>query len=382
MIYIDNAATSWPKPPEVLKAMTDVLRRAGGNPGRSGHLLSIEAAREMYETRELIASFFHIGNPLRVIFASNVTHAINIALAGLLKPGDHVVTSSIEHNAVMRPLRNLEERGINLRIVPCACDGSLNIEDVARVVDSRTCLVVINHGSNVVGTISPVADVASIAHQAGALLLVDAAQTAGAIPIDVQKTGIDLLAFTGHKGLQGPPGIGGLIIGDNVDVSQIEPLMRGGTGSQSELEKQPEDLPDKFESGTPNIVGIAGLRAGINWIMNKGIETIREKEKELTRVLIDGLYNLPHVKVYGPLDPDKSTAVVSITVDSKQVSEIGLRLDEEFGILSRVGLHCAPAAHKTIGTFPEGTVRLAPGVFTTRDDIFAVIAAIGKLSQS
>jgi cysteine desulfurase/selenocysteine lyase len=318
---------------------------------------------------------------LRVIFVNNATHAINMALKGLLKSGDHVVTSSMEHNAVMRPLRNLEEKGTNLHIVPCASDGSLNIGDVARAVDSRTRLVVINHGSNVVGTILPVADVASIAHRVGALLLVDAAQTAGAIPIDVQAMGIDLLAFTGHKGLQGPPGIGGLIIGDNVDISQIEPLMRGGTGSQSELEKQPDYLPDKFESGTPNIVGIAGLRAGINWVTNKGVETIRAKEKELTRALIDGLCNIPYVKVYGPLDPDKSTAVVSITVDNKQVSEIGLRLDEEFGILTRVGLHCAPAAHKTIGTFSEGTVRLAPGVFTTKDDILAVIAAMRKVGQ-
>jgi cysteine desulfurase/selenocysteine lyase len=383
MIYMDNAATSWPKPPEVLKAMTDVLERAGGNPGRSGHLLSIEAARVMYETRELIARFFHIGDPLRVIFASNATHAINIALKGFLKPDDHVVTSSMEHNAVMRPLRNLEERGINLHIVPCASDGSLNnIEDVARMVDFRTRLVVINHGSNVVGTILPVADVASIAHQVGALLLVDAAQTAGVVPIDVQAMGIDLLAFSGHKGLQGPPGIGGLIIGDNVDVSQIEPLMRGGTGSQSELEEQPDDLPDKFESGTPNIVGIAGLCAGINWVMNRSIESIRGQEKEFNRALIDFLCDLPDVKAYGPLDPNKSTAVVSITVDKKQVSEIGLRLDEEFGILSRVGLHCAPAAHKTIGTFPEGTVRLAPGVFTTKDDICEVIAAIEKVSRS
>ncbi len=382
MIYLDNAATSWPKPPEVLKAMTDVLERAGGNPGRSGHLLSIEAARVMYETRELVARFFHIEDPLRVIFTNNATHAINIALNGLLKSGDRVVTSSMEHNAVMRPLRNLEKSGVNLHVVPCASDGSLNVEDVASVVDSKTRLVVINHASNVVGTILPVADIASIAHRVGALLLVDAAQATGILPIDVGAMGIDLLAFTGHKGLQGPPGIGGLVIGDNVDALQIEPLMRGGTGSQSELEEQPDELPDKFESGTPNIVGIAGLRAGINWVMDRGVEAIRAQEKELTRALIDGLIDLPDVKVYGPLDPNKSTAILSITVANKSVSEIGLRLDEEFSILSRVGLHCAPAAHKTIGTFPEGTVRLAPGVFTTKDDIRAVIAAIGKVIRS
>ncbi|MFC1974598.1 aminotransferase class V-fold PLP-dependent enzyme [Chloroflexota bacterium] len=382
MIYLDNAATSWPKPTEVLKAMTDVLERAGGNPGRSGHRLSIEAARLMYDTREDIARFFHINDPLRVIFTSNATHAINVALRGLLKPGDHVVTSSIEHNAVMRPLRSLEKQGLNLRVVSCAADGSLDVKDVAKAVNSNTRLVVINHASNVVGTLLPVAEIASLAHQVGALLLVDASQTAGAIPTDVQAMRIDLLAFTGHKGLQGPPGIGGLVIGDNVDTSQIEPLMRGGTGSQSELEEQPDDLPDKFESGTPNVVGIAGLRAGIHWIEERGIEAIQAQEKELARTLIDGLSDIPGVKVHGTLDPDRSTAIVSITVAGRRVSEIGLRLDEEYGILSRVGLHCAPAVHKTIGSFPEGTVRLAPGVFTTMDDIRTTIWAIEKVVRS
>ncbi|MBA7636224.1 putative cysteine desulfurase [subsurface metagenome] len=382
MIYLDNAATSWPKPPEVLEAMTDVLEYAGGNPGRSGHRLSIEAARVVYDAREDIAQFFHAGDPLRVIFASNATHAINIALRGLLKPGDSVVTSSMEHNAVIRPLRNLEKQGVNLHVVPCATDGSLNVEDVARTVNCNTRLVVINHASNVVGTLLPVAEVASIAHQVGAWLLVDAAQTAGAIPIDVPTMGIDLLAFTGHKGLMGPPGIGGLIISDHVDTTQIEPLIRGGTGSHSESEEQPEYLPDRFESGTPNLIGIAGLRAGIRWVVARSIEAIRLREKELTRALIDGLLGIPGVKVYGAHDADSSVAIVSITVAGKQVSEIGLRLDEEEGILSRVGLHCAPAAHKTIGSFPEGTIRLAPGVFTTMNDICATIWAIEKVVRS
>ena len=379
MIYLDNAATSWPKPPEVLNAMTDVLERAGGNPGRSGHQLSIEAMRVVYETREDIARFFHAGDPLRVIFTSNATHAINIALQGLLKPGDHVVTSSMEHNAVMRPLRSQEKLGLNLDVVPCASDGSLNIKDIAQALRSDTRLVVINHASNVVGTLLPVAEIAPLAHRAGALLLVDASQTAGAMPINIQAMWIDLLAFTGHKGLQGPPGIGGLIIGDNVDASQIEPLMRGGTGSQSELEEQPEHLPDKFESGTPNIVGIAGLRAAIHWLENRGIETIEAHKKELYRALTEGLSGIPGVKLYGPLDPDRAMAIVAMTVDGRRVSEIGLKLDEEHGILSRVGLHCAPAAHKTIGSFPEGTVRLAPGVFTTMDDIRTTIQAIEKV---
>jgi cysteine desulfurase family protein len=358
--------------------MADVLERAGGNPGRSGHRLSIAAAQVMYETREKLASFFHVRDPLRVIFTSNATHAINIALAGLLKPGDHVVTSSMEHNAVMRPLRSLEKRGLKLSVVPCASDGSLDVSDVARAVKNNTRLVVVNHASNVVGTILPVAQVASIAHRAGALLLVDAAQTAGSIPVDVQAMGVDLLAFTGHKGLLGPTGSGGLIIGDKVDASLMEPLMRGGTGSQSALEEQPNELPDKFESGTPNVIGIAGLGAGIDWIMERGIEAIRAQEEELTRVLITGLCNIPGIKVHGTLDASRSTAIVSITAAHKTVSDIGLSLDEEFGIMCRVGLHCAPAAHKTVGTFPQGTVRLATGAFTSKDDISTAVAALQK----
>ena len=382
MIYLDHAATSWPKPPEVLRAMTDVLEGAGGNPGRSGHRVSIAAARVIYDTREEISRFFGVSDPLRVIFTGNATHAINLALIGMLKPGDHVVTSSVEHNAVMRPLRRLEKKGIRLSIAPCASDGSLDVEDVTRVLTSDTRLVILAHASNVVGTLLPVAEVAVIAHQAGALLLVDAAQTAGVIPIDMTAMGIDLLAFTGHKELQGPPGIGGLVIADSIDIAQIDPLICGGTGSRSESEEQPDDLPDKFESGTANLAGIAGLGAGLRRIQDIGIEEARAHLKTLARALIDGLSALPEITVYGTLDPDRSVAVVSFTVTGRRVSEIGLRLDEEYGILSRVGLHCAPAAHRTIGSFPEGTVRLAPGVFTTMDDIQQVIQAIGRIIRS
>ena len=382
MIYLDNAATSWPKPPEILKAMTDVLERAGGNPGRSGHQLSIAAARIIYDTREEIARFFGISDPLRVIFTGNATHAINLALTGILKPGDHVVTSSMEHNAVMRPLRHLEKQGIRLSIVPCATDGSIDINNLAKAMDSSTRLVVVTHASNVVGTLLPITEIASITHQVGALLLVDAAQAAGVIPIDMRAMGIDLLAFTGHKELLGPPGIGGLVISDNVDVSQIEPLMRGGTGSRSESEEQPDDLPDKFESGTANLAGIAGLGAGLKWIMDRGIDEIRDHMKKLSQTLIDGLSTLPKVAIYGTLDSERSAAIVSFTVTGKRVSEIGLRLDEEYGVLCRVGLHCAPAAHKTIGSFPEGTVRLAPGIFTTVNDVQEAIQAISKVVRS
>ena len=379
MIYLDNAATSWPKPTEVLKAMTDVLERTGGNPGRSGHRLSIAAARTMYNTREEIAQFFGVSDPLRVIFTSNATHAINLALKGILKPGDHVVTSSMEHNSVMRPLRNLENQGIRLSLIPNASDGSLDANDMTKIITSGTRLVVMTHASNVVGTILPITEIAAITHKAGALLLVDTAQTAGAVPIDMQSMGIDLLAFTGHKELQGPPGIGGLVIADGVDVSRIEPLIHGGTGSRSESEEQPDDLPDKFESGTANLAGIAGLGAGLRWIKVRGIGEIRGHMKKLSQTLMDGLSGLPNVKIHGTLDPERSVAIISFTVAGKRVSDMGLRLDEEYGILSRVGLHCAPAAHRTIGSFPEGTVRLAPGVFNTLDDVQEAIEAISKV---
>jgi cysteine desulfurase family protein len=382
MIYLDNAATSWPKPPEVLRAMTDALERAGGNPGRSGHRLSIAAARVIYDAREEISRFFGISDPLRVIFTGNATHAVNLAMMGTLKPGDHVVTGSMEHNAVMRPLRSLEKRGIRLSVAACASDGSLDVGALAGAVTPDTRLVVLTHASNVTGTLLPIGEVAAIAHRAGALLLVDAAQTAGVVPIDMTATGIDLLAFTGHKELQGPPGVGGLVIADGIDVAKIRPLICGGTGSRSESEEQPDDLPDKFESGTANLAGIAGLNAGLQWIKERGIEEIQAHLKALGGALIEGLSSLPRVKVYGTLDPDRSLAVVSFTVAGSPVSEIGLRLDEDYSILSRVGLHCAPAAHKTIGSFPEGTVRLAPGVFTTMEEIEQTIRAIGRVVRS
>lgn len=275
MIYLDYAATSWPKPPEVIHAMSDYLESAGGNPGRSGHRLSIAAARIVYDAREAVAELFHMPDPMRVIFTPNVTYALNLAIRGTLKPGDHVVTSSMEHNSVMRPLRALEREGVQVTVVGCDVDGRLDLDAMRTAVTSGTRLVVINHASNVVGTILPVAEIATIAHAAGALLLVDTAQTAGIIPIDQPASGIDLLAFTGHKGLQGPPGTGGLVLSDRVDTSELSPLVRGGTGSRSEFEEQPDLLPDKYESGTPNGAGIAGLGAGIHWVSSAGLNPYR-----------------------------------------------------------------------------------------------------------
>ena len=379
MIYLDNAATSFPKPPAVMQAMANFLEHAGGNPGRSGHRLSVEAGRIVYDAREAIADLFHAPDPLRIIFTLNATHALNIVLRGLLHPGDRVVTTSMEHNAVMRPLRALERTGVQVVVVPCASDGALNLEAMQTALRTHTRLVVTTHASNVTGTMMPAAEISEIAHRAGALFLLDTAQTAGVVPIDMQTLGVDLLAFTGHKGLQGPPGTGGLILNDPVDAVIIEPLMRGGTGSASEFEEQPEFLPDKFESGTPNGVGIAGLGAGVRCVLEVGVAAIRAHENELTRMLIDGLLAIPGITLHGLRGTCQRVSTISFTVANKRVSEIGMRLDEEFGVLCRVGLHCAPAAHRTMGTFPEGTIRFAPGMWTTLNEIREVIRAVEQV---
>jgi cysteine desulfurase family protein len=379
VVYLDNAATSWPKPPEVLQAMADFFRYAGGNPGRAGHRLSIEAGRIVYEAREALAELFDVRDPMRIVFAANATQAINTVLRGLVSRGDRVVTTGIEHNAVMRPLRELARRGVRLTVVPCASDGTLDPSDIGKALRANTRLVVVNHASNVSGTISPIGEVAAVARQHGALLLVDAAQTAGTLPISMRQLGVDFLAFTGHKGLYGPQGTGGLVLGDGVKPDWLDPLVRGGTGSNSEYEEQPHFLPDRFESGTVNGPGIAGLGAGVRFVLARGVEAIRRHEAALTAQLLDGLESIPGVTVYGPREAARQTAVVSFRAEGLSSTEIGFRLDDEHGILCRAGLHCAPALHQTIGTFPDGTVRLAPGVFTALADIRAAVAAIREV---
>lgn len=380
LIYLDNAATSWPKPPEVAAAMTRFLNEIGANPGRSGHRLSIEAARIVYAAREAVAELINLDDPLRVIFGHNATEALNLALYGLLRPGDHVITSAIEHNAVMRPLRDLERHGITVTTVACAADGTLDPEQIVAALRPETTLIVVTHASNVTGTLLPVAAIGQIARQHAALLLVDAAQTAGAYPIDMEADAIDLLAFTGHKALLGPMGTGGLAIGPRVDIARLRPLKRGGTGSRSEDEEQPDFLPDRLESGTPNAVGLAGLAAGIGWIRARGLDAIRAHERRQTAALLDGLRAIDGVTLFGPCDPDRQAATIAFTIDGLSPSEAGLRLDEEHGVLCRVGLHCAPAAHRTLGTFPVGTIRFSASVFTTDDEIEQALAAVRQLA--
>jgi cysteine desulfurase family protein len=386
MIYFDNAATTWPKPPEVAEAMVRFLDEVGANPGRAAHHRAVESGRIVYDAREAIAELFNAPDPLRVVFGANVTEALNLALLGYLRTGDHVITSGMEHNSVMRPLRHLERPpqadsgGVELTVVRCSPEGFLDPADVEAAIRPNTVMIVLNHASNVVGTLLPVAEVGRIARQHDLLLLVDAAQTGGAYPVDVQADRIDLLGFTGHKSLYGPMGTGGLIIGQRVDVERLRPLTRGGTGSNSELEEQPDFLPDMCESGTPNAVGLAGLTAGVRWVLERSVERIRADEVDMTQRLIDGLRALPDLTVYGGHDAERQTATVSFNIARTPPSEAGLRLDEEHGIMCRVGLHCAPAAHKTIGTFPDGTVRFGLSAFNTLAQVEKAIEAVAQLS--
>jgi len=381
IIYLDNAATSFPKPPQVVEAIVHFLTEIGANAGRSGHRLSIEAGRIVYETREALAELFNISDPLRIVFGHNVTEMINLVLTGFLRPGDHVVTSSMEHNSVMRPLRALEREGVEVSVVQCSREGFLDPADLEKALRPNTRLIVLNHASNVTGTILPVKEAGWIARQRGIFLLVDAAQTAGAYPIDAEADGIDFLAFTGHKGLFGPTGTGGLYIGPRVPLEELKPLKRGGTGSRSELEEQPDFLPDKYESGTQNAAGLAGLKAGVRFILEKGVEEIRRHELELTALLLEGLSSIERVKLYGPADLSMRVGIISFNIEGMEPSDVALALDVEFGIMCRPGLHCAPSAHRTIGTFPKGTVRFSVGFFNTKEDVEKAIEAVKKLAR-
>lgn len=384
LIYLDNAATSWPKPPEVAVAMTRFLDEVGASPGRSAHRRSVEAGRIVAATREVLAELLGCPDPLRVVLAANATEALNLALRGWLRPGDHAVTSSVEHNSMMRPLRALEREGLELTVVPCDTDGTLDPARIESALRPNTMLIALTHASNVVGTLLPIAAAGEIARRHDLLLLVDAAATVGLIEIDMQRDRIDLLAFTGHKSLYGPTGTGGLVIGERVDTTRLLPLMFGGTGSGSEKEEQPPHLPDFYESGTQNAVGLAGLLASVCWLQahhnEPGVAALVEQRVMTVQRILDRLREIPGVTLYGTGDAHRQTATLSFNIAGMAPSEAGLRLDEEHGVLSRVGLHCAPAAHRTIGTFPTGTVRFAPGAFTTDAQIDAALRGVAALA--
>ena len=379
-VYFDNAATSWPKPEETYAAMDRFSRSIGGSPGRSGHRLSIESGRVIMNTRESLARLFHIDDPFQLVFTKNATEALNLAIFGLYLPGDHVITSSMEHNSVMRPLRELESKGMEVSVIRCSPQGEMDLQALMSAIRKPSKAICLTHASNVTGTIMPIQEVGNIAREHGLILCVDAAQTAGVLPIDVSEMNVDLLAFSGHKSLFGPQGTGGLYIRKGLE-KQIGPLMVGGTGSRSEYELQPDFMPDRYESGTLNTAGLAGLGAGAEYILRKGIDHIRAKEILLTQCFLDGLKSISGVRTYGPGEAARQISVVSFNIDGMTSSEVSFALDEQFGIMSRPGLHCAPSAHRTIGTFPEGTVRFSFGYFNTEEEISLALDALREISR-
>ena len=360
------------------EAVAGAIRRAG-NPGRSGHALSIRSARDLFSARERLAELFGVRDSSRFVFTGNATEALNQAIKGIVRPGDHVVTTSVEHNSVMRPLRSLEEAGVEVTVVPAGPEGSVDAAAVAKALRKGTRLVVVVHASNVTGAIQPVGEIVRAAKHAGAFTLVDASQTAGSVPLSLSELPADLVAAPGHKGLLGPQGTGFLYVREGVPVV---PLIEGGTGTRSESDHQPDFYPDALESRTRNSVGAAGLSVSLAWLLRTGIEKIRRKETEFLEELLEGMGKIGGVIVFGPTDPSRKASAVSFLVEGMDPSETGRRLEKRYGILVRAGLHCSPHSHRTIGTFPEGTVRVSPGPFNTRREIGSFLAALVKIASS
>lgn len=378
MIYLDNAATSFPKPESVYRAMDEVAR-SSGNPGRSGHALARRAEQEIEAARVRVARFFNAPSPERVIFTLNATDALNMALKGFLQPGDHVVTSCLEHNSVSRPLAALAQRGVTFTKTGCDPEGRVDVEALAAAITPRTRLVVLTWASNVWGTTQPVPEVAEVCRRRGVKLLVDAAQAAGHVPIDVRAAGVDMLVCSGHKGLLGPPGTGLLLLGADVDVS---PLREGGTGVASHQASQPDFYPQRLESGTPNTAGIAGLGAALEFLGQVGLGRVIEHERRLLGALREGLAAVPSVKVYGPSDPEGRASLLSFNLEGWDPVEVATVLDQSFGICCRAGLHCAPWAHQALGTFPAGTVRFSVSHFNTLADVEQAVQAVRALAAA
>jgi cysteine desulfurase family protein len=376
-IYLDNAATSFPKAPGVADAIYNYIENIGGNVGRGTYSTAFTAGQTVYETRELLAELFNFNNPLNCVLTSNITQSVNILLKGFLKPGDHVIVSSMEHNAIMRPLSSLSLSGIEFSRVPCNNDGTMNPAELIDYIKPNTKLVIMTHASNVCGTILPIEDIGKICREHGIEFIIDSAQSAGVLDIDFERLNLSALAFTGHKGLLGPQGTGGFVISDSFS-HKVSSFHEGGTGSLSESEIQPDYLPDKFESGTLNIPGIYGLNASLKYLKKVGIEEIRRKEDELTGEFIKDIVNIEGLKLAGLKSNFGRTSVVSIDFTDYDNSEVAFHLEREFGIMTRVGLHCAPNAHKTLNTFPTGTVRFSFGHMNTLQEIKYAVESIHK----
>ena len=376
-IYLDNAATSFPKPKEVADAVYDFMINNGTSSGRGSYKKAMQSDYIVYECRKLIGNLFNFDDPKKVVFTSNVTDSLNIAIRGILKENDHVITSSLEHNAVWRCLKTLE-KDINIKIdtVECSKDGITNPEDIKKYIRKDTALIVFTQASNVLGTIQPIKEIGKIARENKIVFLVDAAQSAGAMKIDIKEDNIDILAFTGHKSLLGPMGTGGLIINTDID---IKPLKAGGTGGDSAYEYQPDYYPNHLETGTSNVSGIAGLRAAIKFLNREGIDNIHKKEKELTKYALQRLETVKDIEIYGPKDCEKILSVISFNIKNKRPEDISTILDQKYDIMLRAGLHCAPTAHSVINTKDRGSLRIGIGYFNTKDDIDKLVEALNNL---
>ena len=380
VLYLDNAATTFPKPPIVAETVADYIANVGMNIKRGNYAKAYDAAEEVLNLRERICAFFNGPDPRNVIFTMNVTTSLNFVLKGWLEPGDHLLITSLEHNAMMRPLVQMEEQGISFNTIPCDEKGLPDMAAVEGLIKDNTRAIAALHASNVSGAITDIAALGKIAQKRGLKLIVDSAQSAGILPIDMEDMNIDFLAFTGHKGLLGPQGLGGFIISSEM-AEKTNPLIAGGTGSFSNLETMPDLLPDRFESGTMNLPGMAGLSAALDFIESKGINNLRERERNLAELFVSELADIDKIRIIGKDNPNK-VAVISLDFYDEDNAEIAFRLENEYGIMTRCGLHCAPRAHKSLGTFPSGTVRFSPGIYNSEDDIRYAADAVKSILAS
>ena len=381
-VYLDQASTTYPKPECVAKAVYEYMTGNGSNINRGCYENAYDTEEVVLETRELLCELFDGPDCKNVVFTKNVTESLNIVLKGFLKPGDHVLVSSMEHNAVMRPIRQLEKNGVEFDRIPCTEQGELELQSMEVLLKPNTKAVVMMHASNVCGTILPFKEVGTFCKTHGLKFIADCAQTAGTMPISIKEMNIEVLCFTGHKGLYGPQGIGGFVLQEEM-ISEITPLLSGGTGSISHTEEIPEFMPDRFEPGTMNLPGIFGLNSALGWINEVGIENIYNKEKTLTGLFLRKIEKLDpkgeKIKLVGKKTEEGRTAVISIQTPGRDVSEVAYLLDKNYGIMTRVGLHCAPSAHQTLGTYPTGTVRFSFGYFNTEEEVLFAVKALEEI---
>uniref|UniRef100_UPI00403F58F5 aminotransferase class V-fold PLP-dependent enzyme n=1 Tax=Paenibacillus sp. KS-LC4 TaxID=2979727 RepID=UPI00403F58F5 len=377
IIYLDHAATSWPKPNSVIDAVNHAMLHDAANPGRGSHRMAVRASRVLFDTRKQLAKLFRVRNPNDIAFTGNTTGALNMAIKGYLKAGDHVVATGIEHNSVRRPLEFLKQAlGIKVTYVEADEQGNITVAQVKDALVPQTTLVIVSHSSNLLGTIVPLAEIGELTRQRGVKLLVDAAQSAGILEIDVEAMGIDMLAFPGHKGLLGPQGTGGLYIHPELD---LVPMLHGGTGSQSEAAEQPSVRPDRYEAGTQNTPGLAGLKAGVEYVLNETVHKIHTKEWTLTQQMMEGLSTIEGIRLLGPKLGQQRTGMVSFVAEGVDPSEMSFILDQHYQIAVRAGFHCTPLAHASAGTMATGAVRASVGYFTTEAEVSALVDAVREI---